>query len=78
MIVHARASITSRFTQKAKAIKMATGGKVPELGGYDYEFASNVPEDLVCLVCKLTLKEPVQIVECGHRLCSICKESLLR
>ena len=78
VIVHARASITSSFAQKAKAIKMATGGNVPELGGYDYEFTSKVAEDWECLVCHLPLKYPVQIVGCGHRLCNICMESLLR
>ena len=57
---------------------MATGGDVPALGGYDYEFTSGVPEDWKCLVCHLTLKDPVQIVGCGHRLCNICMESLLR
>ena len=57
---------------------MATGEDVPEQGGYDHEFASKVPEDLKCPVCRVPLKEPVQIVGCGHRLCNICMESLLR
>ncbi|XP_078350390.1 TNF receptor-associated factor 5-like [Oculina patagonica] len=57
---------------------MAAGGNVPELGGYDYEFTNRVPEDWECLVCHLAMKDPVQIVGCGHRLCSICMESLLR
>ena len=78
VIVHARPNIASRFTRKAKVIKMATGGNGPELGGYDYEFTSRVPEDWECPVCCLTLKDPVQIVGCGHRLCNICIESLLR
>ena len=73
-----RPNITSWFAQKAKGINMATGGNVPELGGYDYKFTSEVPEDLECLVCHLTLKDPMQIVGCGHRLCKICMESLLR
>ena len=64
--------------RKAEVIKMATERKVPELGGYNYEFTSNVPEYYECLVCQLTLKDPVQIVGCGHRLCNICMESLLR
>ena len=59
-------------------IKMAEGGNEPELGGYDYEFTSRVPEDWECLVCHLAMKDPVQIVGCGHRLCNICMESLLR
>ena len=57
---------------------MAEGGNVPELGGYDYEFTSNVPDYWECLVCHLTLKDPVQIEKCGHRLCNICMESLFR
>ena len=59
-------------------ITMAEGGNVPELGGYDYEFTSKVPDYWECLVCHLTLKDPVQIEKCGHRLCSICMESLFR
>ncbi|XP_078342900.1 TNF receptor-associated factor 5-like isoform X1 [Oculina patagonica] len=57
---------------------MAEGGNVPELGGYDYEFTSRVPEDRKCPVCRSTMKDPVQIVGCGHRLCKICMESWLR
>ena len=51
---------------------------MPVLGGYDYEFTSSIPEDWECLVCHLAMKDPVQIVGCGHRLCSICMESLMR
>lgn len=49
---------------------------MPELGGYDYEFTGEVPDDCRCLVCQLPMKDPVQIVQCGHRLCNICMESL--
>ena len=63
---------------KARVSEMARGGDVPKLGGYDYEFTSTVPEDWQCPVCRLTLKDPVQIVGCGHRLCTICMESLMR
>ena len=75
VIIHARPNIASRFARKAKVIKMAAGGNVPELGGYDYEFTSKDPDDWVCPVCCLTLKDPVQIVGCGHRLYNICMES---
>lgn len=57
---------------------MSAFGNLPELGGYDYEFKSSVPGDWECLVCHLPMKDPVQIVGCGHRLCNICMESLLR
>ncbi|XP_066027000.1 TNF receptor-associated factor 5 [Pocillopora verrucosa] len=57
---------------------MAASQTVPELGGYDYEFTVTVPDRCECLVCHLPMKDPVQIVGCGHRLCNICMESLLR
>ena len=57
---------------------MATGRDVLKLGGYDFEFKSKVPEDWECPVCRLILEDPVQIVGCGHRLCKICMESLMR
>lgn len=56
---------------------MAAGG-VPDLGGYEYEFVDEVPDDWDCLVCQLPLKEPVQIEKCGHRLCEICVATILR
>ena len=59
-------------------ISMAEGRNEPELGEYDYEFTCNVPDYWECLVCHLALKDPVQIEKCGHRLCSICMESLFR
>ena len=57
---------------------MAAARKTPELGGYDYEFTVQVRGNCECLVCQLPMKDPVQIVGCGHRLCFICMESLLR
>nr|XP_058972579.1 TNF receptor-associated factor 4-like [Pocillopora verrucosa] len=57
---------------------MAAARKTPELGGYDYEFTVQVRDNCECLVCQLPMKDPVQIVGCGHRLCFICMESLLR
>lgn len=41
-------------------------------GGYDLDFVDVVPEDFICFVCHLALKEPVQIEKCGHRLCEVC------
>lgn len=56
---------------------MAAGG-VPDLGGYEYEFVGEIPDDWECLVCQLPLKDPVQIEKCGHRLCEICVGTILR
>ena len=44
--------------------------------GYDEEFVNEVEEDLICFICKLTLREPVQ-TRCGHRFCNTCLEELL-
>ena len=41
-------------------------------GGYECNFAREVPEDLICVVCQLALKDPVQMADCGHRLCKTC------
>ena len=57
---------------------MASSTNALKLGGYDYKFTGNVPDNFKCLVCLLPMKDPVQIVGCGHRLCSICLESLFR
>ena len=47
--------------------------------GNDEEFVNevNVEEDLICFICKLTLREPVQ-TRCGHRFCNACLEELFR
>ena len=57
---------------------MAASQNILELGGYDFEFTSVVPDDFKCPVCRLTVKDPMQIGGCGHRLCNIWLGSLLR
>ena len=39
-----------------------------ENGGYDVMFVEEPPEYLLCVVCHLALKSPIQIIDCGHRL----------
>ena len=45
-------------------------------GGYKCDFVSEVPEDFLCVVCQLALKNPVQMADCGHRLCKTCFNQL--
>ena len=45
-------------------------------GGYECDFVSEVPEDFLCVVCQLALKDPVQMADCGHRLCKTCFKQL--
>ena len=43
-------------------------------GGYDVNFTTEIPQELKCVICHLVLREPVQIMTCGHRFCSVCFE----
>ena len=45
-------------------------------GGHNYDFVNDVPEELVCVLCHLALKEAIQMVDCGHRLCKQCFNQL--
>ena len=40
--------------------------------GFDADFVGEVPEFFKCVVCHLVLREPVQIMTCGHRFCKPC------
>ena len=44
--------------------------------GYDVFFTSAIPNELICAVCTFALRDPVQLIECGHRLCASCFECL--
>ena len=45
--------------------------------GYDDEiFISQPPEYLKCIVCVLVLRDPVQILSCGHKFCAACFKRL--
>jgi len=45
-------------------------------GGYDYEFITDLPEDLTCVLCHFAFKNPVQIEECGHKFCKQCFDTM--
>ena len=44
--------------------------------GYDMEFVDELPDYFTCAICCLALKNPIQVVACGHRFCNVCFESL--
>ena len=44
-----------------------------EIGGFDECFLNELPDDFVCPICLLAIREPVQ-TECGHRFCFSCLE----
>jgi len=46
------------------------------VGGYDYEFVTDLSEDLICTLCHFAFKNPVQIEECGHIYCQVCFQQL--
>lgn len=45
-------------------------------GGYDVKFVGEEPRNVTCSICLLTLREPVQAEDCGHRFCGSCVERL--
>ena len=45
-------------------------------GGLDLKFLSTYADEFECPVCQLTLRDPVQIVGCGHRLCNSCLKKM--
>ena len=40
--------------------------------GYDFDFVSDVSDELNCVVCHLVLTDAVQLVQRCHRLCKSC------
>lgn len=46
--------------------------KMDEQYGYHADFVQDVPDSLKCVVCHLVMRQPVQIMACGHRLCMSC------
>ena len=45
-------------------------------GGYDADFVEEVSDQLTCVICSFALKDPVHLVECGHRLCAACYQGM--
>ncbi len=45
--------------------------------GHEEEFVDPVDEELDCVICRLTLRAPVQTI-CGHRYCRECLDEHFR
>lgn len=46
--------------------------------GIDTErFVSSVPLDAHCIICSKVLEDPVEVVDCGHLICSKCWENVI-
>ena len=41
-------------------------------GGYDYEFVSNPPDELICSICLSVLRDPNLTSCCGNHFCQLC------
>ena len=39
-------------------------------------FVGDVPDYLKCVVCHHVFKDPVMVIECGHRLCRRCFQDI--
>ena len=40
------------------------------------EFVEELPDHFKCAICCLALRNPIQLVACGHRFCSVCFQTL--
>ena len=45
---------------------------VDDCAGYDFDFVDGLQEDQFCPICKGVIRDPLQIVECGHQCCEYC------
>ena len=45
-----------------------------ELKGYDHLFVDSPPDELLCLICMLTARDPQQSTCCGKVYCKVCLE----
>ncbi len=42
------------------------------VGGCDFDFIEEPPDDLLCLICLFPAKEPMQLNCCGKIYCKTC------
>eukprot|EP00493_Phyllostaurus_siculus_P023578 UN23914 len=45
-------------------------------GGWEASFVDEVPDFLLCSVCHLPFRNPIQILTCGHKFCAPCYQQL--
>ena len=45
--------------------------------GYEALFVNEVPSDMECGICLFVVREPIQIMACGHRFCNYCFNKLI-
>lgn len=44
------------------------------MGIQSERFVCELPQDVYCILCSQVLDNPVEVIECGHFVCSICWE----
>ena len=50
----------------------AASHRRPADGGYDYEFVTNPPDELICSICLSVLRDPNLTSCCGNHFCQSC------
>ena len=51
---------------------------IPEKSVSEDLFIAEVPDYLNCIICTKILRNPVQILSCGHKFCEVCFEQVLK
>lgn len=49
-----------------------------KMPGFEVAFVDKPRRRCLCPVCRLPMRDPVQIKSCGHSFCDVCLQGLLR
>lgn len=62
-----------------KAVRNESNGRsVESMSGFTSYFLDKPRKKLICTICRLPMRDPVQIKSCGHRFCDLCLQQFLR
>ncbi len=59
-------------------VTLEAGEEATVLGGYVATFVEDIDDEFKCIVCLEVLRDPRQIIPCGHRFCETCLAQLFR
>lgn len=48
------------------------------MSGFTCYFVDRIRRKCICTICRLPMRDPVQIKSCGHRFCDVCLQEYLR
>ncbi len=64
--------LTHTHTTQVPRQAMTASGQPPLIGGFEYKYIDDPPDDLLCLICMNPARESLQNDCCGKIFCSSC------